>query len=95
MLLAKLKQGHPASDKAGGVEDDFANMSPLEDASDYESRQRLPTHTSDFPETGTLRNSHAVMQVKGSESHAPIDAHHMEVSAPVVASPPLRPISPQ
>ena len=31
--------GPPASDKPGGGEDDFADMPPLEDASDHESRQ--------------------------------------------------------
>ena len=30
---------HLASDKLGGVEDDFADMPPLEDASNHESRQ--------------------------------------------------------
>ena len=41
--------GHPAPDKPGGVEDDFADMPSFEDASDYGSRQGDPTHTSDFP----------------------------------------------
>ena len=87
--------GHTALDKSGGVEDDFADMPSLEDTSDHESRQGLPTHTSDFPETGTLRNSPGLMQAKGSESHVPFDAHHVEVLTPVVVSPQLRPISPQ
>jgi len=37
--------GHLASDKPGGVEDDFADMPALEDASDHESRKGLSTHT--------------------------------------------------
>ena len=41
--------GHLASNKLGGLEDDFADMSPLEDASDQESMKGLCTHTSDFP----------------------------------------------
>jgi len=92
---AGLLLGHPAPDKPGGVEDDFADMPSLEDASDHKSRQGLPTQTSDFPETRTLRNSPAVMQAKGSESHAPFDAHHVEVLTPVVVSPQLHLISPQ
>ena len=87
--------GHTAPDKPGGVEDDFADMPSLEDVSDHESRQGLPTHTSDFLEMGTLRNSPAVMQAKGSESHAPFDAHHVEVLTHVVVSPQLCLISTQ
>ena len=41
--------GHLASDKPGGLEDDFADMPFLEDASDYESRKGLSAHTSNFP----------------------------------------------
>jgi len=41
--------GHLASDKLGGMEDDFADMPSLEDVSNHESRQGLSTHTSDFP----------------------------------------------
>jgi len=61
-------------------EDDFANMSPLEDASDHESRKGLSTHTLDFPNQGMLP---AVMQGKGSEFHSPIVDLHVEVSPPV------------
>jgi len=42
--------GHLASNKPGGVEDDFVDMPPLEDVLDHESRQGLSPHTSDFPE---------------------------------------------
>ena len=59
--------GHTALDKSGGVEDDFADMPSLEDASDHGSRQGDPTHTSDFPETERLRNSPVVMQANGSK----------------------------
>jgi len=44
--------GHLAYEKTGGVEDDFADMPPFEDASDHDrspSRQGLPTPTSNFP----------------------------------------------
>jgi len=84
-----------ASDKTGGVEDDFAYMPPLKDASDHDrspSRQGLSTPTSNFPESRMLRNSPAVMQAMGSGSHSvttPIDDHHMEVSASVAISSPL------
>ena len=76
--------GHLASDKTNEVEDDFADMPPIEYSSDHErstSRQGLPTLTLDFPELGMLRNSLDVMQAKGSESHSimtPIDDHHVE-----------------
>jgi len=43
---------HLASVKTGGVDDDFVDMSPLEDASNHDrspSRQRLSTPTLDFP----------------------------------------------
>jgi len=78
--------GHLAFDKKGGGEDDFADMPPLEDASDHDrspSRQGLSTRTSDFPEPGMLRNSPATMQANDSESHSvttSIDDHHVEVS---------------
>jgi len=77
------------------VEDDFADMPPLEDALDHESRHGLSTHTSKFPEQGMLRNSLAIMQAKGSESHAPIEDHPVEASAPVVVPSLLRPTSPR
>ena len=47
---ARSPLGHLASDKPGGLEDDFAYMLPLEDASDHESRKGLSTDTSDLPE---------------------------------------------
>jgi len=72
--------GHLAFDKPRGLEDDFADMPPLEDASDHKSRKGLSTHTLDFPEQGMLP---VVMQGKGSESHAPIGDLHVEVSPPV------------
>ena len=87
--------GHLTSDKPGGVEDDFADMSPLEDASDHESRKGLSTHTSDFPEQGMLRNSPALMQAKSSKSHASIEYHPIEVSPHVAVLSPLRPTSPR
>jgi len=68
--------GHLASNKPRVGEDDFSYMPPLEDASDNESRQGLSPHTSDFPEQGMLL---AIMQVKGSKSHVPIEDHHVEV----------------
>ena len=37
----------------------------------------------------------AIMQVKGSESHAPIEDHHVEVWAPVAVPSLLRPTSPR
>jgi len=43
---------HLASDKTGGVEDDFVDMPSLEDASDHDrspSRKGLSTPTLDFP----------------------------------------------
>jgi len=82
---------HLASDKPGGVEDDFADMSPLEDASDHESRKGLSTHTSNFPEQGVLP---IVMQGKGLESHAPIEDLHVQVSPPVAIPSPWRDKSP-
>jgi len=90
--------GHIASDKTVGVEDDFAYMPPLGDASDHDKsspRQELSTPTSNFPELGMLRNSPAIMQAKGLESHSVttlIDDHHVEVYAPMVIPSPLRPI---
>ena len=83
--------GHLASDKPGGGEDDFAHIPPLEDASDHESRQGLSPYTSYFPKQGMLP---AIMQAKGSESHAPIENHHVEVWAPVAVPSMLRPTSP-
>ena len=79
-LLITLDSTHLASDKPGGLEDDFADMPSLEDASDHESKKGLSTHTLDFPKQGMLP---AVMEGKGSESHAPIEDLHVEVSPPV------------
>jgi len=42
-----------------------------------------------------LRNSPTVMQAKGSESHASIKDHSVEVSTPVAVPCPLHPTSPQ
>ena len=84
--------GHIASDKPGGVEDYFADMSPLEDASDHESRKELSPHTSDFPDQGMLPT---IIQAKGSESHAPIEDHHVEVRALVAVPSSLHPTSPR
>jgi len=78
---------HLAFDKPGGVEDDFADMPPFEDASDHKSMQGLSTYTSNFPEQGMLP---AVTQAKGSKSHATIEDHHVEVWAPVAVPSPLR-----
>ena len=62
---------------------------------DHESRQGLSTHTSDFLEQGMLRNSPAVMKVKGSKSHASIEDHPVEVSTPLAVPSSLRPTSPR
>ena len=72
--------GHLASDKPGGLEDDFADMPPLENASDHKSRKGLSTHTSDFSKQGMLP---IVIECKGLEFHAPIEVLHVEVSPPV------------
>jgi len=53
--------------------------------------------TSDFPESGMLRNSPVVMQAKDLKSHSvttSIDDRHVEVSAPVVVPSPRRAKSP-
>jgi len=66
--------GHLASDKTYVGEDDFANMPPLEDASDHDRsspRQGLFTLTSNTVrvlEPGMVRNSPTIMQIKGLES---------------------------
>jgi len=63
--------GHLASVKIDGGEDDFADMPPLEDASDHDRfspRQGLFIPTLDISEPGMVRNSRVVMQAKGSES---------------------------
>ena len=75
--------GHLATDKSGGLKDDFADMPPLEDASDHKSKKGLSSHTSDFPEKGMLPT---VIQGKGSESYALIEDLHVEVSPPVGGS---------
>jgi len=87
MLLAGLMQGHLASDKTYGGEDDFADMPPLEDTSNHyrsSPKQGLFTPTLDISESGMVKNSPAVMQAKGSESQLlvhsvmnPIDDHHV------------------
>ena len=97
--------GHLASDKKYGGEDDFADMSSLEDASDHDRsspKQSLFTPTLDISEPGMVRNSPAFMQAKGSESQLVvhltmtlIDDHHVEVSTPVVVRFPPRSTSPQ
>ena len=84
--------GHIASNKPGRVEDDFADMSPLENASDHESRQGLSPHTSDFPDQKMLP---AIMQAKDSESHEPIEDHNVEVRAPVAVPSSFCPTSPR
>jgi len=83
--------GHLASDKTGGREHDFADMPPLEDASDHDRsspKQGLSTPTLD---------SLDVMQAKASESNSTtlIDDHHVEVSVPVIVPSPLRTTSPR
>jgi len=93
--------GNLASNKTSEVEDDFANMPLLEDASNHDrspSRQGLFTPTSDFPEPMMLRNSPVVMQAKGSKSRSIttlIDDHHVEVYVHVAIPSPLRFTSPR
>jgi len=76
-----LHLGPLHSDKANGGEDDFADMSPLEDASDLDrsSPKQNFSDTVQVLEPGMVVDSHVSTQTKGLDSPLVVDSQEVTV----------------